>query len=283
MAHTVELLALIEAYPEAFLEPTDASLSKPSATVTQASENSDLMSLMTEFPEAFALSDELTPSAELTPSMAQAKSIEDVTEPESPTAQSTMIEAPTGYEMALHQPIATFGWGQVDVFLRYGEQGLRSIWIVVGKSGTEVQSFCEAIARLTNRLLSVGTPISELVKELRGIRGGDSEGLGPHRFLGLVDLFGKVLQDAPETMAVPVQAPAIQPDVVAPPVQSASPEPSQPKSSNGHTPSSTSHQWVELSDTSAIASICPECGAELHQVNGCSGGACVVCGYSSCS
>ncbi|MEM9136316.1 MAG: hypothetical protein AAGB01_03045, partial [Cyanobacteria bacterium P01_F01_bin.42] len=42
-------------------------------------------------------------------------------------------------------------------------------------------------------------------------------------------------------------------------------------------------QWLTFSDTSAIASLCPECDAELQQINGCSGGACLVCGYSSCS
>ena len=283
VAYTVELLSLIEAYPEAFLEPTEAPLSQAANTINPPSENTELMSLIAEFPEAFAEPDEPQSAAGTEAHLDHA----DVqTEKPQTTPQ---IETPAGYDMALHQTITTFGWGKVDVFLRYGDSGLYSIWLTVGKSGTEVQSFCEAIARLTNRLLALGTPITELVKELRGIRGGDSEGLGPHRFLGLVDLFGKVLQDAPPKLAVSVDTTATttQADLKAETAMAKAEAPlderATPLVEDSVSSLSNGHQWVELSDTSAIASICPECGAELQQVNGCSGGACVVCGYSSCS
>ncbi|MEM9137536.1 MAG: hypothetical protein AAGB01_09350, partial [Cyanobacteria bacterium P01_F01_bin.42] len=158
---------------------SDSQVSSGSQESSDTSIESDLMSLVAEFPDAFLEPQELT--QELTVENTGADS--DEAAPATRESPSAALEVPSGYEMALHQNLSTFGWGDVDVFFRYGDAGLQSIWILVGKSGTEVQSFCEAIARLTNRLLAAGTPVSELVKELRGIRGGDSGGLGPHRFL----------------------------------------------------------------------------------------------------
>lgn len=294
MAHTVELLSLIEDYPDAFLEPTEAPLTQSAKTISSAdsSTNTALLTLMSEFPEAFVEPE--------TPDQSKPQSKTNSTETEAATQPGTMepvesaIPTPAGYELAFHQEIQTFGWGTVNVQLRYDRETLIALWITVGKSGTEVQSFCEAIARLTNRLLAAGTPMSDLVKELRGIRGGESEGMGPHRFLGLVDLFGKVLQDAPTRMVMQTERPATA--EIASTITSSTSDLSQVSTSDetkeasqitemqkSSSETTDQHQWVVLSDTSAIASICPECGAELQQVNGCSGGACVVCGFSSCS
>jgi hypothetical protein len=285
VAHTVELLSLIEKYPDAFLEPTEAPLAQNSKTISQSksSKNTELLGLISEFPSAF-----MEPEPPQTSSPSTSSSPVEPIQSESVEPLSAAIPAPPGYELAFHQTIQTYGWGTVNVHLRYDSERLTALWITVGKSGTEVQSFCEAIARLTNRLLDAGTPIPELVKELRGIRGGDSEGFGPHRFLGLVDLFGKVLQDAPTQMVTQ----PIQPDAALSAVAIAQSTVKTPEVIVEASPAETlplanvtaeNHQWVELSDSSAIASICPECGAELQQVNGCSGGACVVCGFSSCS
>ena len=295
MAHTVELLALIDEYPEAFVEPTEHKAQPASTPTDQSSESSALMSLIAEFPDAFAEPEELPKSASNGhASNGQASDSRVSKDENSASSQDALglesFDVPAGYEMALHQTIASFGWGKIEAYLRYDDQALSSLWIVVGKSGTEVQSFCEAIARLTNKLLAVGTPISDIVRELRGIRGGDSEGLGPHRFLGLVDLFGKILQEAPSSLAVAPATATASTASVSPQTESIQMVSSSeleavatPQPATEPTPSSNGHQWLELSDSSSMASICPECGAELQQVNGCSGGACVVCGYSSCS
>jgi hypothetical protein len=157
---------------------------------------------------------------------------------------------------------------------------------VVGKSGTEVQSLCEAICRLTNLLLAHQVPIPEIVQQLRGIRGADSEGLGPHRILGLADTIGKILQEAPAALAssdiTPVQAVAATPaqEVIAPEsTQHANNKQSAVKENSAV----LSPSLLELSDNNHRMSLCPECGSELQAMNGCSGGACQVCGYSSCS
>jgi Domain of unknown function DUF29 len=44
---------------------------------------------------------------------------------------------------------------------------------------------------------------------------------------------------------------------------------------------SFAHDWVGQSDDLLAATLCLESGVRLQQMNGCSGGACTVCGYSS--
>ncbi|MBW4552494.1 MAG: ribonucleotide reductase [Aphanocapsa sp. GSE-SYN-MK-11-07L] len=281
MPQTKDLLNLIQEFPAAFADPEQAIASPP------PSKNQALMALMTEFPEAFA--DPEAPSAEA-PTQAEpvAESIA------ATVAQPAATALPIGYRQALHRQISTFAWGQIDCELTYGSTGLERIWLTVGKSGTEVQSLCEAIARLVNLLLASGAPIPTLVKELRGIRGGDAEGFGPHRVLGLADLIGKVLQEAPEVGAIPLPTIGREPSAAAPllPVDiydHVITEKTAVTSLTSAKPHSIMHEqpasdWASLpTDSRHSASLCPECGSELHQMNGCSGGACNVCGYSSCS
>jgi hypothetical protein len=264
MPQTKDLLNLIQEFPAAFADPEQAIASPP------PSKNQALLALMSEFPEAFA--DPETVRAEV-PAPAAVE-----VEPEPAAAVQPVAPAlPVGYRQALHRQISTFAWGQIDCELIYDSTGLERIWLTVGKSGTEVQSLCEAIARLVNLLLASGTPIPTLVKELRGIRGGDAEGFGPHRVLGLADLIGKVLQEAPEVGAVQPQPVVSEAEAQIAPVAPSQPAP--PVTLVNSDPA-----WANLpTDSRHSASLCPECGSELHQMNGCSGGACNVCGYSSCS
>ncbi|MGF1602860.1 MAG: hypothetical protein ACFCU8_12705 [Thermosynechococcaceae cyanobacterium] len=218
------------------------------------------------------------------------------------------------YDRALQRHIQTFTWGEVLVYFTYRNDRLRSMWVTVGKSGTEVQSLCEAIARLINLLLSKQVPIAEICHQIRGIRGADSEGLGPHRILGLADLIGKALQEAPETLTTDLTAPHhnevepetedgeiasssssslatanataldapiaastedLGPSLETHPLATAAPVPEAPTTDQAST-------WA-IPEQNLVAMLCPECGAELQHMNGCSGGACPVCGFSSCS
>ncbi len=221
--------------------------------------------------------------------------------PEAPSSAPSI--RPEEYDHALQRHIPTFTWGQVQVYFTYSRVGLRSIWVTVGKSGTEVQSLCEAIARLINLLLDNNVPVSDICRQIRGIRGADSEGLGPNRILGLADLIGKALQEAPETLSAeertiphPEGTTLSDADVNSHPQEDlvtsqASPtlspnidseESGQAVASIEPPASSTSGTWT-IPQGNLTAMLCPECGAELQHMNGCSGGACPVCGYSSCS
>jgi hypothetical protein len=271
MPQTKDLLNLLQEFPAAFADPEQPKPVK--ALQLKASKNQSLLALMAEFPQAFA-------DPEAQKATAPDQTVVAV-EPEPAVLFEPAAALPAGYTHALHRQISTMGWGQIDSELIYGSTGLERIWITVGKSGTEVQSLCEAIARLVNLLLASGTPIPTLVKELRGIRGGDADGFGPHRILGLADLIGKVLQEAPEVGAISVQPPAVSEAEaqIAPVIPSQPADPAPPVTLVNSDPA-----WANLpTDSRHSASLCPECGSELHQMNGCSGGACNVCGYSSCS
>ncbi|HEY9826811.1 MAG TPA: hypothetical protein V6D19_15325 [Stenomitos sp.] len=294
MASTQALLGLVDVFPEAFVDPEGMSTS-PRVMVqeerSQSTKTQALLDLAVEFPEAFADPEAIVEGDRPTvqDSTLQAKA-----------AETTAVELavpvmdaglPAGYELSLSRSIPTFTWGTLDVHLKYSATGLVSLWLVAGKSGTEVQSLCEAICRLANLLLMHQVPVAEIVRQLRGIRGADSEGLGPHRVLGLADLIGKVLQEAPVTLTGGVVTPTTSGQtVVANPVQefadmtvSAS-ESSQNISTVVQTGSELlSSSLLSLEETNHRMSLCPECGSELQAMNGCSGGACQVCGYSSCS
>ncbi|NCJ06176.1 ribonucleotide reductase [Synechococcales cyanobacterium C] len=260
MAHTVELLALIEEFSHAFADPEGQREVLPEDPLPTTETTLSLITLAEEFPEAFA-----DPELEM-----PQESPESVLEPVEAVSASPSQRLAPGYTQALHRQVSTFGWGQVDFYFTYGSTGLESLWMSVGKSGTEAQSLCEAIVRLVNLLLARGVAPVEITREIRGIRGADSEGLGPHKILGLADLIGKVLQEAPMRLVAGEVLLSVAP-VAEAPVPEVAPVPETAKDEG----------WVALSDHEA--SLCPECGAELQQVNGCSGGACVVCGYSSCS
>jgi hypothetical protein len=291
MANTQSLLALVDNFAEAFADPEAHRVSAiASPTGNQRSDNArtqTLLTLVSEFPEAFAdpeapvaATAALADTAPVKPSVAEVSEV-----------AAVEVALPAGYEWSLNRTISTFTWGQIEAHLSYSTAGLVSLWLVVGKSGTEVQSLCEAICRLTNVLLAHQVPVAEITRQLRGIRGADSEGLGPHRILGLADLIGKVLQEAPATISGSVVAPATAVQTVADPMyvpEVAATVSHTVDSQNGTSQVKTgsellSQSLLNLSENNHRMSVCPECGSELQAMNGCSGGACQVCGFSSCS
>jgi hypothetical protein len=287
MANTAELLTLISEFPDAFTDPALGIQASPAKSAIPVSEGTQkLLELMEDFPEPF-----IDPEAPATPTDTSPSSESEIADTSVPASPVSVSMPPTGYSFALQRQFPTFTWGTINVALTYGSEGLQSIWVTVGKSGTETQSLCEGICRLANLLLAQKVPVNAIARELRGIRGADSEGLGPNRVLGLADLIGKALQEAPETFnfGEPVVAASIE-RAVSPIVE----EPALSKaSSNGSQLSDTlptatadhisENGWVAVSEQNHRMGICPECGSELQAANGCSGGACLVCGYSSCS
>lgn len=278
MAQTEDLIRLTAEFPDAFANPEAPRPPVQASTAHPQESTQQLLGLIQEFPQAFA-----NPEAPPEP-QAAAPAEPEATATPAALPQAPNLSVPAGYISALRRQVQTMGWGAIDFTLTYGEQGLRELWITAGKSGTEVQSLCEAIARLINLLLAHRVPIPAIVREIRGIRGADSEGLGPHRFLGLADLIGKVLQEAP-----PAWGPSeVRETVSVPEAAEPEPEPSAPETAdiNEVMTSNLIPGWT--ADDLGLAgdhraSLCPDCGAELQQANGCKGGSCLVCGYSSCS
>jgi hypothetical protein len=292
MASTQALLTLVDSFPEAFCDPEGAQASISAAQGNQRQEAARIQALLdlaTEFPEAFA-----DPEAPVAASAVVADAPAEIRPMvEAAAAPTVGASLPAGYELSLNRTIPTFTWGNIEAHLSYSTAGLASLWLVAGKSGTEIQSLCEAICRLTNLLLTYQVPVAEIVRQLRGIRGADSEGLGPHRVLGLADLIGKVLQEAPATLAVGAAAPvavaqaATAAATVQEPIKVEAVMPlSDSQNGNSVVKSGSellSPSLLDLSENNHRMGLCAECGSELQAMNGCSGGACLVCGFSSCS
>lgn len=268
MAQTNDLIQLIDSFPQAFSDPEVVPSSANPGKDTPTERTQQLLGLMESFPQAFADPEALPAAAE---------PVAAVSEPQSASSPAQALSStPPGYTPALRRRVQTIGWGTADFTLIYSGQGLTELWVTVGKSGTEVQALCEAIARLVNLLLAEKVAIADIVREIRGIRGADSEGLGPHRFLGLADLIGKVLQEAPPSLEIAVEAQQVTPS------ESPVPAPDMEFSPAAVVENPSENAPLTLGETDGT-SLCPDCGAELQQAHGCKGGACLVCGYSSCS
>jgi len=64
----------------------------------------------------------------------------------------------------------------------------------IGKAGSDVVAFTEAIARLVSLALRCGVSIDEIVTQLEGIGGARSVGYGPNRIMSVPDAIGQALR-----------------------------------------------------------------------------------------
>lgn len=64
----------------------------------------------------------------------------------------------------------------------------------VGRAGSDVTAFTEAITRLITIALRHGVPVTEIIDQLIGIGGATSIGFGPNRITSVPDAIGKVLR-----------------------------------------------------------------------------------------
>jgi ribonucleoside-diphosphate reductase alpha chain len=168
-------------------------------------------------------------------------------------------------------------------------------FINTAKAGSETAAVSEAIGRLISYILRLASPISptermrEIVRQLLGIGGGRSLGLGPNRVRSLPDGIGQVLD-----MYLREKAGAL------PVMEDQRSSPVEKTNGNGGSPSvpSAGHKiedeaaaqaeaeaafqktseaalWVKIGD------LCPECGeAAVVNEEGCR--KCYACGYSEC-
>ncbi len=69
------------------------------------------------------------------------------------------------------------------------------VFAIIGRAGSDVMAFTEAIGRLLSLALRCGIPVKLLAEQLRGIGGARSAGFGPSRVRSVPDAIGKLLQD----------------------------------------------------------------------------------------
>ena len=124
----------------------------------------------------------------------------------------------------------------------------------IGKAGSDVSAFTEAIARLISIALRSGIEPQEIADQLLGIGGSRTIGFGPNRVRSVPDAIGQFLDEYLREAAG--EAPSE--DAEAAPVQDALPLAPGKK-----------------------FSLCPQCGTwNLVHVEGCL--KCLACGYSEC-
>jgi len=153
-------------------------------------------------------------------------------------------------------------------------------FINTAKAGSETAAVSEAIGRLISYILRITSPVKptdrlrEVVRQLTGIGGGRSLGLGPNRVRSLPDGIGQVFE-------MYLREKSNDKDAV------------EEKSNGGNTLSGTNGGHTgrtieeEIADASLppslmkIGDLCPECGeAAVVNEEGCR--KCYACGFSEC-
>ncbi len=169
----------------------------------------------------------------------------------------------TGKTYSVETPV---GKAFVTINENGGEQPFEA-FINTAKAGSETAAVSEAIGRLISYILRMTSPIKptdrlrEVVRQLMGIGGGRSLGLGPNRVRSLPDGIGQVLD-----MYLREKAGAL-------PVL-------EEKTNSGN---GGSHPIEDdaLTHKMRIGDLCPECGeAAVVNEEGCR--KCYACGYSEC-
>jgi len=153
-----------------------------------------------------------------------------------------------------------------------GEQPFEA-FINTAKAGSETAAVSEAIGRLISYILRMTSPtkqtdrMREIVRQLLGIGGGRSLGLGPNRVRSLPDGIGQVLDMylREKSGALPVME-----------------EKTNGNGGMGHKIEDEAAAQMEVaSQKMRIGDLCPECGeAAVVNEEGCR--KCYACGYSEC-
>jgi ribonucleoside-diphosphate reductase alpha chain len=152
-----------------------------------------------------------------------------------------------------------------------GEQPFEA-FINTAKAGSETAAVSEAIGRLISYILRISSPIKptdrlrEVVRQLLGIGGGRSLGLGPNRVRSLPDGIGQVLDMylREKSGAFPMLE-----------------EKSNGGNGGGHTIEEEAAATLPPASAMKIGDLCPECGeAAVVNEEGCR--KCYACGFSEC-
>jgi ribonucleoside-diphosphate reductase alpha chain len=179
----------------------------------------------------------------------------------SPDPKKPRPRALKGKTLSVDTPV---GKAFVTINENGGEQPFEA-FINTAKAGSETAAVSEAIGRLISYILRITSPVKqtdrmrEIVRQLLGIGGGRSLGMGPNRVRSLPDGIGQVLD-----MYLREKAGAL---------------PVMEEKSNGNGGHTIEEEVV--TQKMRIGDLCPECGqAAVVNEEGCR--KCYSCGYSEC-
>lgn len=175
--------------------------------------------------------------------------------------------------------------GNLYITLNTHEGRPFEVFCQIGKAGSDVAAFTEAIARLVSICFRCGIDPEEVIQQLAGIGGSRHVGFGPHRVRSVPDALAQALEEFlrgaaaedPEAVRARGQltvfegAPGAAADGAAAPVPVAAGAAAEGRppagAGNGH--------------RVASFDLCPECGAHgLVYQEGCV--KCLACGHSEC-
>jgi ribonucleoside-diphosphate reductase alpha chain len=187
-------------------------------------------------------------------------------------AKKPRPRALTGKTLSVETPV---GKAFVTINENGGSQPFEA-FVNTAKAGSETAAVSEAIGRLISYILRIASPtkptdrMREIVRQLMGIGGGRSLGLGPNRVRSLPDGIGQVLD-----MYLREKANAL-------PVME---EKTNGNGVNGGNGGHTIEDEVAAAQPPAsvmrIGDLCPECGeAAVVNEEGCR--KCYACGFSEC-
>ncbi|MEO0239150.1 MAG: ribonucleotide reductase N-terminal alpha domain-containing protein [candidate division WOR-3 bacterium] len=150
--------------------------------------------------------------------------------------------------------------GNCYITINEDEYGIFEVFIYLGKSGSQTMAFTEAIGRLISLALRSGVPVSEVVKQLKGIKSST-----PVRQEN-----GEVVYSVPDAIAKAIEKyleRGVQLELL----------PASPTLK----PIIDLHKKAKKSEEAEKQyDICPECGGRLIYQEGCY--LCIDCGYSKC-
>jgi len=150
--------------------------------------------------------------------------------------------------------------GNCYITINEDEYGIFEVFIYLGKSGSATMAFTEAIGRLISLALRSGVPVSEVVKQLKGIKSAN-----PVR-----QEDGEIVYSVPDAIAKAIEKymeRGVQLELL----------PTSPSLK----PILDLHKKVKKAESSENQyDICPECGGRLIYQEGCY--LCLDCGYSKC-
>lgn len=92
-------------------------------------------------------------------------------------------------------------WGTFFVTVNELENGdPYEVFVTIGKSGSDVQAFCEAMGRLISLALRYGNGnrrqiLAKAVEQIRDIGGGQPSGFGPNKIFSIPDAVAKIIED----------------------------------------------------------------------------------------
>jgi ribonucleoside-diphosphate reductase alpha chain len=84
--------------------------------------------------------------------------------------------------------------GRMYLFVREKDAKPFDIFVILGRAGSDITAFTEAIGRLLSICFRSSIPIDILAENLMGLGGRTSMGFGPERILSVPDAIGKFLE-----------------------------------------------------------------------------------------